>query len=62
VVTHAAEIKGWTHLALVYVENVPRLFVNGAEVRKGSRAAYRSRFAGQKRAGIPRAALGHPTF
>lgn len=40
VATHAAEIKSWTHLALVYVENVPRLFVNGAEVRKGVKGPY----------------------
>jgi len=35
VITHAAEIKDWTHLALVYVAGVPRLFVNGVEVRQG---------------------------
>jgi len=40
VITHAADIKGWTHLALVYVENVPRLFVNGVEVRKGAKGPH----------------------
>jgi hypothetical protein len=35
VITHAAEIKDWTHLVLVYAAGVPRLFVNGVEVRQG---------------------------
>ena len=37
VITHATELKGWTHLALVYTANVPRLFVNGVEVGKGAK-------------------------
>ena len=40
VITHAAELKGWTHLALVYTANVPRLFVNGAEVGKGTKGPF----------------------
>jgi hypothetical protein len=40
VITHAADIKGWTHLALVYAENVPRLFVNGTEVRKSAKGPH----------------------
>lgn len=40
VITYAAELKGWTHLALVYTANVPRLYVNGAEVGKGVKGPF----------------------
>ncbi len=40
VITHAAALKGWTHLALVYSANVPRLFVNGVEVGKGRKGPF----------------------
>ena len=36
VISHAAEIKSWTHLGLVYQQGVPRLVVNGVEVGQGS--------------------------
>ncbi|MCX7047666.1 MAG: glycosyl hydrolase [Candidatus Sumerlaeota bacterium] len=40
VITHATEIKDWTHLALVYAAGTPRLFINGAEVRQGAKGPH----------------------
>lgn len=35
---YQATLSGWTHIALVYENKQPRLYINGALVRTGSRA------------------------
>lgn len=40
VVVAEVPISGWTHVAVVYEDNVPRLYVNGKEVARGKRSSY----------------------
>lgn len=37
-VVHLAELRGWTHVAAVYADRVPSLYVNGVRVRTGARS------------------------
>jgi hypothetical protein len=37
-VVHLAALRGWTHVAAVYADRVPSLYVNGARVRAGERS------------------------
>jgi RNA polymerase sigma factor (sigma-70 family) len=36
VVEHKAEIKGWTHIAVVYAKGTPTLYLNGTAVKTGT--------------------------
>jgi RNA polymerase sigma factor (sigma-70 family) len=36
VAEHKAEIKGWTHIAVVYAKGTPTLYVNGTAVKTGA--------------------------
>jgi hypothetical protein len=40
VLAHDAPIKGWTHLAVVYVKGVPTLYINGTAVKTGARSTW----------------------
>jgi RNA polymerase sigma factor (sigma-70 family) len=40
VLAHDAEMKGWTHVAVVYVQGQPTLYVNGETVKKGARSPW----------------------
>ncbi|MCX6904259.1 MAG: glycosyl hydrolase, partial [Verrucomicrobia bacterium] len=40
VISYPVEIKEWTHVALVYEQRVPRLFVNGRDVRHGAKGPH----------------------
>ena len=40
VITHAAELKDWTHVALVYADGVPQLFVNGVAAGRGAKGPF----------------------
>jgi hypothetical protein len=40
VLTHDTPIKGWTHLAVVYAQGRPTLYVNGEAVKTGVRSAW----------------------
>jgi hypothetical protein len=38
VLMHKADIKGWTHVAVVYAKGIPTLYVNGVAVKTGERS------------------------
>jgi YVTN family beta-propeller protein len=40
VLVHDAVLSGWTHVAVVYENGTPRLYVNGAWVRTGNQSPY----------------------
>ena len=40
VLAHTAPIKGWTHLAVVYTNRTPTLYVNAAAVKTGTRSRW----------------------
>jgi hypothetical protein len=40
VLVYKGEINGWTHVALVYRDRVPSLYVNGTFVAEGAKSAY----------------------
>src|SRR5262249_22811595 len=40
VVAHDVPVKGWAHVAVVYAEGRPTLYVNGEAVRTGARSAW----------------------
>jgi hypothetical protein len=40
VITYPGALMNWTHLALVYANGVPTLYVNGKEARKGTKGPF----------------------
>jgi len=52
-------ISGWTHVALVYTNRAPRLYVNGALVRSGAASLYSSVHPSGSLGGSPQADYGN---